>query len=391
MSSNHRCRQKIRRIASLASTMRTSYPSNQALTLWKAIAYYLGQLRAFFYVDCGSRPGALAATLGEMNYQWRAGACLAGTVLAGSALVAGCTAATGPALAPATTAGPASSTATTAGPASSTAAAQTAAGAGHGRKILVIMEENHSVQQVLPNGMPYLWSLAERYAYATDWSDVAHPSLPNYLAIFGGSDFNDPQDCAPASGCTYPGPSVFGQAISRGETARAYEESMPAPCDQGFTGEYDVNHNPWAYFPSEAASCQADDVPAGTPSGGALAADVRGSTLPAVGLITPNLLHDGHDGTLAQADAWLRMWLPVLMSGPDWRAGRLDIVVVFDEGETTEQVPFVFIGPGASAVKISERANQYALTRLIDTMIGAPPLRQAGSAADVAAVLGAAR
>ena len=25
---------------------------------------------------------------------------------------------------------------------------------------------------------------------------------------------------------------------------------MPQPCDQGFVGEYDVNHNPWAYFPS---------------------------------------------------------------------------------------------------------------------------------------------
>ena len=66
-------------------------------------------------------------------------------------------------------------------------------------KILVIMEENHSIQQIFPGGMPYLWSLAQRYAYATDWSDVGHPSLPNYLAIFGGSAFNDPQDCTPSA------------------------------------------------------------------------------------------------------------------------------------------------------------------------------------------------
>ena len=251
------------------------------------------------------------------------------------------------------------------------------------------MEENHSIQQIFPGGMPYLWTLAQRYAYATDWSDVAHPSLPNYLAIFGGSDFNRPQDCPPAAGCTYSGPSVFGQALSRGETAKAYEESMPQPCDQGFDGEYDVNHNPWAYFPSEAASCRAHDVPAGTPAGGALADDVRGGTLPSVGLVTPNLLHDGHDGTPAQADAWLRSWVPVLMSGPDWRSGRLAIVVVFDEGETTEQVPFVLMALGLSGVKITKPANQYALTLLIDKIIGAPPLRQASSAANVAYILGA--
>jgi phosphatidylinositol-3-phosphatase len=311
------------------------------------------------------------------------GACLAGTVLIGSFLLAGCSSAQGT--------GDSSATTAATSIVRSQPAASSAAGLGRLRKIVVIMEENHSIQQIFPGGMPYLWSLAQRYAYATDWDDVGHPSLPNYLAIFGGSAFNDPQDCSPAPGCTYPGPSVFGQALSRGETARAYEESMPQPCDQGFVGEYDVNHNPWAYFPSEAASCRADDVPAGTPAGGALAADVRGGALPAVGLITPNLLHDGHDGTPAQADAWLRVWIPVLTSGPDWRSGRLAIVVVFDEGETTEQVPFVLMAPGLSGVKISEQANQYALTRLIDKVIGAPPLRRASSATNIASVLGAAR
>ena len=315
---------------------------------------------------------------------FRVGACLAGTVLAGGLLLAGCSAAQG-------TGTPSSATAAT-GTAGSqptaSSSASLAAGSGQVRKILVIMEENHSIQQIFPSGMPYLWGLAQRYAYATDWSDVAHPSLPNYLAIFGGSDFNDPQDCAPGPGCTYPGPSVFGQALSRGETARAYEESMSQPCDQGFDGEYDVNHNPWAYFPSEASNCRANDVPAGTPDHGALAADARAGTLPTVGLVTPNLLHDGHDGTPAQADTWLRTWIPVLMSGPDWRSGRLAVVVVFDEGETTEQVPFVLMAPGISGVKISEPANHYVLTRLIDKVIGAQPLRQASGAASIATVLG---
>jgi phosphatidylinositol-3-phosphatase len=318
---------------------------------------------------------------------FRVSARLAGAVLGGSLLLAGCSSGHVAGTAAAT------STAATsaAGHASTQPAAGSAAGLGQLRKILVVMEENHSIQQIFPGGMPYLWTLAQRYAYATDWSDVAHPSLPNYLAIFAGSAFNNPQDCAPAPDCSYPGPSVFGQALARGKSAKAYEESMPQPCDAGFAGEYDVNHNPWAYFPSEAVSCRANDVPAGTPAGGALADVARGGALPDVGLITPNLLHDGHDGTLAQADAWLRGWVPVLMSGPDWRSGRLAIVVVFDEGETTEQVPFVLMTPGLSGVKISESANQYALTRLIDAVIGVPPLRQASSATDVAPLLGAAR
>src|SRR5580700_6316833 len=228
---------------------------------------------------------------------------LAAFGLAACLLAAGCSST--PAAGSKSTASPAMPPRTDLASASATGGAGTPPSATLGglHKILVIMDENHSIEQVFPDGMPYLWSLARRYGYASDWSDVGHPSLPNYLAIFGGSAFNEPQDCAPGPGCTYPGPSVFGQALAKGSSARAYEESMPKPCDLGYSGNYDVNHNPWAYFPVENSLCRTNDVPAGTVTGGALASDVRRGTLPTVGLITPNLIHDGHDGTLAQADA----------------------------------------------------------------------------------------
>jgi phosphatidylinositol-3-phosphatase len=252
----------------------------------------------------------------------------------------------------------------------------------------VIMEENHDPGEIFPAGMPYLWSLATRYGRVPAWRQIMHPSLPNYLAIFGGSAFNGPQDCDPGPGCTYPGPTVFGQALARGRTARSYAESMPQACDRSSSGNYDVNHNPWAYFPSETASCRADDVPAGTPAGGALATDARSGKLPAVGFLAPNLMHDAHNGSLAQADAWLRTWLPVLQAGPDWRSGRLAIVVVFDEGDTTGFAPFVLIAPGVSGAVVRTPLDQYALTRLIDETIGAPLLRQAARAPDIAPLFG---
>jgi hypothetical protein len=106
----------------------------------------------------------------------------------------------------------------------------------------------------------------------------------------------------------------------------------------------------------------------------------RPGTLPTVGLVTPNLIDDAHDGTLGQADAWLRQWIPVIMSGRDWRDGRLAIAVVFDEADTGNQVPLVLIAPWLSGAVIHQPLDHYALTRLIDTVIGAPPLRQAAIA-----------
>jgi hypothetical protein len=255
-------------------------------------------------------------------------------------------------------------------------------------KLMVIMEENHSLRQAFPSRMPYLWSIARRYGRATSWSDIGHPSLPNYLAIFGGSAFNQPQDCLPAAGCTYGGSSVFGQALINGASARAYQESMPKRCDLSDSGTYDVNHNPWAYFRNESLMCRVNDVNSGTVRAGTLLTDIRSGSLPTVGEISPNLNHDGHDGTLAQADAWLHVWLPVLASGRDWSNGRLAIIVVFDEGETAEQVPFVILAPGMTHKVLRQPLDHFALTRLIDEVAGVSFLRQAASAPDLLRELG---
>jgi hypothetical protein len=274
----------------------------------------------------------------------------------------------------------------------------TASGSGIS-KVLVITDENHSSVDVFPSGghptaaMPYLWSLAQQYGYATSWSDIGHPSLPNYLAIFGGNAESLPADCAPAPGCSWPGPTVFSQAKAAGGAARIYAEGMTAPCQTSNPGYYDVNHNPWVYYtgPAEKAGCAADDVPSGTPSSGALLSDINGGALPTVGLLKPDLANDTTDGTFATADHWLRSWIPVIQSGPDWKAGRLAIVVTFDEsdqGAGGENVPFVLIAPATRHAVVTRALNHYALTRFLDEVAGASLLGNAGTEPDIAPLFG---
>jgi hypothetical protein len=268
----------------------------------------------------------------------------------------------------------------------SASASSPAAGGRGVSKVLVVVEENHSADQVLPSGMPYLDTLAKQYGQATQWSDISHPSLPNYLSIAAGSDFGISSDCTPSS-CSVKTQSVFGMAVAAGKTAKVYQESMTANCEADYTNDYDVNHNPWAYFTGESVACRANDVPSGTTTGGALLSDVQGGNLPAVGLLAPNLQHDAHDGTLAQADAWLKGWMPVLMSGPDWQSGRLAVVVVFDEGETTEIVPMVMVAPGAHGV-VTSALNHYALTRFMADTAGITRPQKAADAPDIARLFG---
>src|SRR5690348_10033672 len=54
--------------------------------------------------------------------------------------------------------------------------------------IVVVVEENHDYDAIIGNpDAPYINSLAQNGALFTNYSAVANPSQPNYLALFSGS------------------------------------------------------------------------------------------------------------------------------------------------------------------------------------------------------------
>src|SRR3984893_4322828 len=63
--------------------------------------------------------------------------------------------------------------------------------------IFTIVMENHNYGTILANTTeaPYTISLIARYSLAANYAAVAHPSLPNYLALTGGSTYGITTDC----------------------------------------------------------------------------------------------------------------------------------------------------------------------------------------------------
>ncbi|GAA2091909.1 alkaline phosphatase family protein [Microlunatus panaciterrae] len=232
-------------------------------------------------------------------------------------------------------------------------------------KILTIVIENHSLTQ-MRQGMPYLNRLARRYGYATDYRAVTHPSLPNYLAIAFGTTAGVTDDGPPRQH-RVKGDSVISLARRNGTGARVYAESMRDHCQRTNTYPYAVKHNPWAYG---SAGCASGDVPAGTPKAGRLRSDAASGRLPCAGMLVPNLIHDAHDASLATADRYLQSWLPTLMAGPDFRSGRLAIVITADEANrssTTNRVLTVVLSRSVSHKVVRTRLTHYSLARLYGT------------------------
>ena len=146
------------------------------------------------------------------------------------------------------------------------------------KHVIWIWMENHSFTNIIGNTSqaPYLNSLASECGLATNYHNLTHPSLPNYVGATSGltlsqlSPFSG--DCNPSSRCSTSAASIFSQ----GETWKAYEESMPSNCDKSNSGEYAVRHNPPPYY-TTLSGCTTFDVPYTQ-----LSTDLAGGTLAGV-------------------------------------------------------------------------------------------------------------
>jgi acid phosphatase len=237
-------------------------------------------------------------------------------------------------------------------------------------KVLVVMEENHSYAQARA-GMPYLKKLAKRYGYATRSHAVAHPSLPNYVAIAGGDTFGISTDTeaipSPKIGKRH---SVFGRALAAGKTAKVYAESMSGTCSSASGSGYAPKHNPWVYFGAEKKACRKYDVPATK-----FLAAAKANALPNVGMLVPNQANDAHNGTLATADQWLKARLPTVLSSSNFTSGRLTVIVTFDEDDrdtATNHVWTVVLNAALAGKHkvVRTRLNHYSLTGYLEHVLG---------------------
>ena len=264
--------------------------------------------------------------------------------------------------------------------------------------VIWILEENHSYGDIIGNTAqaPYINGLANECGLATNYHNISHPSLPNYVGMTSGLGLSGltqfSSDCNPSHKCTTSAPSIFGQTPSW----KAYEESMPANCYRKNSGEYAVRHNPPPYF-STLTNCATNDVPYTQ-----LARDLASGNLPAFSFVTPNLIDDMHDGTIAQGDSWLQANLPTILSSSEYTSGSTAVFVTWDEGEggtsndcatnTTDigcHVATIVISPTTvPGTQSATLFNHYSLLGTTEQLLGLPSLGLAQGANSMQSAFG---
>src|SRR5205823_6038167 len=99
-------------------------------------------------------------------------------------------------------------------------------------RVAVLVLENRSYEQVIGSpDAPYLNALARRHALATRYYAIGHPSLPNYVALLGGSTFDISSDC---NLCDIAARSLVAQLDAAGISWKAYFEDLTSGARPGF-------------------------------------------------------------------------------------------------------------------------------------------------------------
>lgn len=196
--------------------------------------------------------------------------------------------------------------------------------------VVLLVEENHSYSEVIGNSsMPYFNSLASKYGLATQYFANAHPSLPNYLVLTTGQM----ETLSDNFSGTISDDNVVRELSKTGKGWKAYIESLPSPGYLGNdTGTYLRHHDPFSYLSDvQNSSSQAANIVPFTQ----FATDLANNALPQYSFILPNVNDDAHNGTLAQASAWLQANIAPLIANSSFQSSGL-LIITFDEGDQSD-------------------------------------------------------
>jgi hypothetical protein len=250
------------------------------------------------------------------------------------------------------------------------------------RHVVVVVFENRERGEVATG--PIFAGLAKRYAALTRYQAVAHPSLPNYLALVSGSTQGITDDC---NDCVVDALSLADTLARAHKTWKTYAEGLPEPgWTGGDAGLYAKKHDPFLYFrhvvddPAQAARV----VP--FPE---FRKDVARGALPDFSLLVPDLCNDMHDCPAATGEAWLQTEDVPLLT----RALSRDsaVFVVFDEGTSPVggggNVLSLVLGPLVRPGAVSNQlSSHYGLLRTIEDAWALPRLGLSAQASPITGI-----
>jgi hypothetical protein len=207
-------------------------------------------------------------------------------------------------------------------------------------KIVVVIFENHSYNDIMLGAAPNFTTLAHMGVNFTNSHAIGHPSQPNYIHLFAGSNLGVNSDACPQG--PFSNDNVFKTLKDIGKTYSAYSENLVTPgstaCSVGGVGGYWRKHAPWTNFNNFGthATHELDFNSFPTPA--------NYNLLPNLSFVVPNQVNDMHNGSISAGNTWLQQ---KIFAYANWAITHNSLLIVtFDEDDNgpSNQIPTIFVG-----------------------------------------------
>ena len=199
---------------------------------------------------------------------------------------------------------------------------------------------------------------------------------------------------------TLPQPDIWNATLAAGRTMKVYADGLPTDVEdrRKEVGQYVARHLFTAPF--VATQEKADNFARYTVNADALTAengDIKNGTLPNVGAVIPDNCHNSHDRCRAegatqigQADDWIADHVEQLQQGPDWKSGRLVIIVTADEDDKNgvNDIPMIVIHPSLTNYKTDVPVDLFSVGGLLADLGHTPRLGKQRTAPEFAEAFG---
>jgi hypothetical protein len=241
--------------------------------------------------------------------------------------------------------------------------------------VLVVVMENKSYDEIIgrPDEAPYLNSLAAHSAVFANSHGVAHPSQPNYIALFSGSTQGVTSDDCPQ---TFTGvPNLGSNLVAGGYSFAGYAEDLDHVGDTECGDHwywpfgYARKHVPWVDFTNVPTSSNK--------TFGNFPSDY--SQLPTVSFAIPNMCNDMHSCGRDVGDEWIKNHID---SYAQWAATHNSLLIVTwdeDDNGPNNQIPTLFYGAHVQPGYYSDSIDHYSILRTIEDMYALPRLGTSAS------------
>ncbi len=276
---------------------------------------------------------------------------------------------------------------------------QLPAKAGVIKHVIVVAMENTDAEDIYGNTSeaPYINNvLTPQAARSSNFIDILPgvPSLPHYILMEAGTnklpdktfiENGEPTASFSTGSRDHLTAQMRATVAPNKVTWMSYQQSLSSntgACPIQSDYPYAPRHNPFVYFRDVSGNPPSKTRPycaAHHKDYTALAADLAANRIANYVFITPdncNNMHDqcpGSTSRIRSGDDWLASALPPLITWANANSGV--VLVLWDEGSSTNELAFFAVGPGVKANFVSDmKLTHRSLVSSVETIFGLPIL-----------------